>query len=411
MFEEFDKSLSIGKNTLGAKIKVIGVGGAGCNAVTKMSEDDLIRGVEFILANTDRQAMQGSKINQKIVLGENLTKGLGAGANPDIGAKAASESLDEIKEAVKESDLIFIAAGMGGGTGTGAAHIIAKAARDSGALVVSIVTTPFVFEGHKREQNSEKGLNSLRMNVDSIIIISNERLLAELGGIPLTDAFQYSDAILKQAVRTITDLINKQSLINLDFADVKTIIKDKGRALIGTGRAKGENAAVEASIQAINSPILESSIEGARYALVNVLGGPKSLSIAQAQEAVETIKEASSPDIDIIFGVTINEDVGDEIVVSVIATGLEQTKEAPKFSSHISNSAQSLFKNETDIQKYKDNFTREVMIKNKQQVNDKTTEESFESLLFLKSRAVNHSELSEEEDLKLEDLMTINEEK
>ncbi len=411
MFEEFDKSLSIGKNTLGAKIKVIGVGGAGCNAVTKMSEDDLIRGVEFILANTDRQAMQGSKINQKIVLGENLTKGLGAGANPDIGAKAASESLDEIKEAVKESDLIFIAAGMGGGTGTGAAHIIAKAARDSGALVVSIVTTPFVFEGHKREQNSEKGLNSLRMNVDSIIIISNERLLAELGGIPLTDAFQYSDAILKQAVRTITDLINKQSLINLDFADVKTIIKDKGRALIGTGRAKGENAAVEASIQAINSPILESSIEGARYALVNVLGGPKSLSIAQAQEAVETIKEASSPDIDIIFGVTINEDVGDEIVVSVIATGLEQTKEASKFSSHISNSAQSLFKNETDIQKYKDNFTREVMIKNKQQVNDKTTEESFESLLFLKSRAVNHSELSEEEDLKLEDLMTINEEK
>lgn len=309
----------------GAKIAIIGVGGGGNNAVNKMA-DDRMEGITFMLANTDQQVLDNSPIEKTISLGRDLTKGLGAGANPDIGERAANDSIDEIKDAVSGYDLIFVAAGMGGGTGTGAAPIIAQIAKATGALVVGIVTTPFGFEGKRRYENASRGLELFRQNVDSIIIVSNDRLKEELGTIPLTESFHYSDAILKQAVRTITDLINSHSLINLDFADVKTVIESQGLALIGVGRASGDNKAVEAAIAAINSPILESSIEGAKNAIVNIAGSSTNLSIDQANTAIDTIKEAAGADIDIIFGVTINDSLEDEIVVSVIATGLSSTK-------------------------------------------------------------------------------------
>jgi cell division protein FtsZ len=350
MFEEFETILS---NDDGAKIKIIGVGGGGNNAVNKMAEDR-INGVEFIVANTDNQVLKDSNISKKLLLGASVAKGLGAGALPDVGRKAAEESIDDINAIVANTDLVFIAAGLGGGTGTGAAPIIAKAAKDAGALVISIVTTPFNFEGKRRTNNSIDGLRELTENSDSVIIVSNDRLLDELGEIPLTDSFKYSDAILKQAVRTIADLITEHSLINLDFADIKTVIKDQGPALIGVGVSSSENAAVEAAIDAINSPILESSINGARNAIISITGSSKSLTIKKAEEAVDTIKEAASNDIDIMFGISINEELGDEIIVSVIATGLNNTKESVARSETL-NADQT-----TDIEKYKDlTITRE----------------------------------------------------
>lgn len=361
MFEDFDTKLQFSSSSDGAKIKIIGVGGAGNNAVNKMV-DDRIKDIEFVIANTDSQVLKDSKISRKIILGKQVTKGLGAGAIPEIGKKAAEESIDEIKEVVKDTDLIFIAAGMGGGTGTGASPVIAKEAKESGALVIGIVTTPFSFEGKKRDNNAIKGLLELSKVVDSIIVVSNDRLLDELGSIPLSESFKYSDAILKQAVRTITDLITERSTINLDFADIKNVIEKKGPALIGVGRATGDNAAVEASIDAINSPILESSIEGAESAIINVTGGPKSLTIEKAKDAVETIKEASQNDMDVIFGITINEALGDEIIVSVIATGLKNTVD--EFMKETGESLivnRKIKKDETDINKYKDQFlTKEI---------------------------------------------------
>lgn len=363
MFEEFDNKLDLSSSVDGAKIKIIGVGGAGNNAVNKML-DDRIRDIDFIVANTDSQILKDSRVSKKIILGKKITKGLGAGAIPEVGKKAAEESIDEIKEFVKDSDLVFIAAGMGGGTGTGASPIIAKTAKEEGAIVIGIVTTPFSFEGKKRERNSFDGLSELSKVVDSIIVVSNDRLLDELGNIPLSESFQYSDAILKQAVRTITDLITERSIINLDFADIKNIIENKGPALIGVGRATGDNASVEAAIDAINSPILESSIEGAKSAIINVTGGPKGLTIEKAKDAVETIKEASQNEMDVIFGITINEALGDEIIVSVIATGLKDVNHEVFNSNSFSTDTSSLAKiskDETDIKKYKSHFlTKEI---------------------------------------------------
>ncbi len=374
----------------GAVIKIIGVGGGGSNAVNKMMEGHSIKGIEFHVANTDIQALHDSPIpnENKIVLGENLTKGLGAGANPDIGEKSAMESSETIKKIVEGADLVFIAAGMGGGTGTGAAPILAKIAKDAGALVVGITTTPFMFEGNARSRNALEGLRKFKENVDSIIIISNDRLLAELGEFTIADSFKFSDATLKNAVRTITDLINKHSLINLDFADVKAVIKDKGLALIGTGKSSGDDAAVEAAINAIQSPILESSIEGAQHAIVNVMGSPTSLTLQQAQEAVQTIKEAANSNVDVIFGVTINEDMGEEIIVSVIATGLSQTKDfraldaakaqqnnnqTPQQSS-IKSTAERNYE-ESDLETFKQNKTQELQLKNLNQENNAKKEE------------------------------------
>ncbi len=366
----------------GAKIAIVGVGGGGNNAVNKMALDKM-EGITFVLANTDQQVLDNSPIETTITLGRDLTKGLGAGANPEIGERAANDSIEEIRKAVSGYDLIFVAAGMGGGTGTGAAPIIAKVAKDTGALVVGIVTTPFGFEGNKRLSNAYKGLEAFRQNVDSIIIVSNDRLKEELGTIPLTESFHYSDAILKQAVRTITDLINSHSLINLDFADVKTVIESQGLALIGVGRASGENKAVEAAIAAINSPILESSIEGAQNAIVNIAGSSTNLSIEQANTAIDTIKEAAGDDIDIIFGVTINDDLDEEIVVSVIATGLTSTK------SERVNQTKRMHQNkdETDIDKYKSEKSQSDMLEE--------TEESATTSLFSSS-----SYDAEEEDTK-----------
>ncbi len=366
----------------GAKIAIVGVGGGGNNAVNKMALDKM-EGITFVLANTDQQVLDNSPIETTITLGRDLTKGLGAGANPEIGERAANDSIEEIRKAVSGYDLIFVAAGMGGGTGTGAAPIIAKVAKDTGALVVGIVTTPFGFEGNKRLSNAYKGLEAFRQNVDSIIIVSNDRLKEELGTIPLTESFHYSDAILKQAVRTITDLINSHSLINLDFADVKTVIESQGLALIGVGRASGENKAVEAAIAAINSPILESSIEGAQNAIVNIAGSSTNLSIEQANTAIDTIKEAAGDDIDIIFGVTINDDLDEEIVVSVIATGLTSTK------SERVNQTKRMHQNkdETDIDKYKSDKSQSDLLED--------TEESASTSLFSSS-----SYDAEEEDTK-----------
>jgi cell division protein FtsZ len=354
MFEEFNTIVN--EQTEGAKIVIIGVGGGGMNAVNKMAEDQ-IQGVEFIVANTDQQALNDSIIQKQILLGKESTKGLGAGAHPEIGKKAAEESLDEIEAAVAGADLVFVAAGLGGGTGTGAAPVIAEAAKKAGALVIGIVTTPFSFEGGKRGTNSVEGLKNLSSHVDSIIVISNDRLLDELGEISFTESFKYADAILKLAVRTIADLINEHSIINLDFADVRTVIEGQGAALIGVGKASGEQAAVEAAINAINSPILESSIEGASNAIVNVAGSSRSLTIKKAQEAVETIKEAAASNMDIMFGITNNESLGDEIVVSVIATGLKKTRlqveAAQKTTERLA------FADDTDIEKYREGSTKE----------------------------------------------------
>ncbi|WP_368487076.1 cell division protein FtsZ [Spiroplasma sp. DGKH1] len=304
-----------------ASIKVIGVGGAGNNAVNRMIEAG-VQGVEFIVANTDAQIISVSKSRQKIVLGKETSKGLGAGANPDIGRQAAIESTDEIKEVLKGADMVFVAAGMGGGTGTGAAPIIAKIAREMGALTVGIITTPFTFEGRARNSYAIQGTEELRQHVDSLIIISNDRLLEVIGGVPLKDSFKEADNILRQGVQTITDLIAVPSLINLDFADIKTVMKNKGNALFGIGIGSGKDKAIEAANKAIISPLLEASIRGAKDAIINVTGG-NTLTLNDANDAVDIVKQAIGGEVNIIFGTAVNEHLEDEMIVTVIATGFD----------------------------------------------------------------------------------------
>ena len=254
-----------------AKIKVIGVGGGGCNAVTRMV-DEGVQGVEFYVANTDAQTLNGTKIKNKIVIGKELTKGLGAGGNPEVGRKAAQESEEEIREALKDADMVFVAAGMGGGTGTGAAPVIAKIAKDLGALTVGVVTKPFTFEGPRRLSQAFDGLNELSQNVDSIIVVSNDRLLEVIGGRPLKESFREADNVLRQGVQGVTDLITNPGMINLDFADVQTVMTDKGIAHIGIGTGKGDDKAIEAVKQAVSSPLLETTIEGASHVIINISG-------------------------------------------------------------------------------------------------------------------------------------------
>lgn len=305
-----------------ANIKVIGVGGAGCNAVSRMEEEG-IQGVELIVANTDIQVLANSKVKKRIELGVGLTKGLGAGANPEIGRQAALESETAIKEALIGADMVFIAAGMGGGTGTGAAPVIAKIAREVGALTVGIVSRPFAFEGKLRTSQAIYGLEEFKQHVDSLIIISNDRLLEFVGSIPVSDAFTEADKILIQGVQTITDLIAVPAIVNLDFADVKSVMENKGSALIGIGLGQGENKAEVAAKQAIASPLLEASIAGAKHAIINVTGG-KSMTLMDSNEAVRVIEEyAGNEDINVIFGVAVNDNLDDEMVVTVIATGFE----------------------------------------------------------------------------------------
>lgn len=306
---------------LSAKIKVIGVGGGGGNAVNTMIVSRL-GGVDFIIANTDMQALEASLATHKLQLGKEITKGLGAGANPEIGRKAALEDTDKIADIISEADMVFITAGMGGGTGTGGAPIIAKIARDKGALTVAVVTKPFLFEGKKRALQAEDGIKELKESVDTLITIPNQRLLNVVGKqTSLRDAFMIADDILRQAVRGISDLITVPGLINLDFADVRSIMSEMGMALMGAGVARGEGRAIEAAQRAVSSPLLEeSSIEGARGVLINITGG-NDLSLYEVNEAATIIYESAHEDAHIIFGSVIDESMGEEVRVTVIATG------------------------------------------------------------------------------------------
>lgn len=306
---------------IGANIKVVGVGGGGSNAVHTMIDSGMT-GVEFIVANTDRQALVAHKAKTKIQLGSELTKGLGAGANPDIGRRAAIESYNEIVEKLEGSDMVFVTAGMGGGTGTGGAPVVAKIARELGALTIGVVTRPFIFEGKKRQKHADQGLNELRENVDTLIVIPNQKLLTIASErTPLLETFKKADEVLLQAVKGISDLINIRGLINLDFADIRTVMSNRGIALMGTGFASGDNRAVEAATAAISSPLLENiSIDGATGIIINVTGGVN-LSLYEVNEASTLITEAAHEDAEIIFGAVIDETLGDEIRVTVIATG------------------------------------------------------------------------------------------
>lgn len=302
-------------------IKVVGVGGGGNNAVDHMIEAG-ITGVEFWVANTDVQMLSKSKANNRIILGETITKGLGAGANPTVGKEAAIESEDKIREALEGADLVFVAAGMGGGTGTGAAPIFAKIAKELGALTIGVVTRPFGFEGKCRSNQASEGIQALKENVDSLIIISNDRLLQMNGSIPFDKSFELADDILGQSVRTITDLISTTGLINRDFADVRTVMDNKGIAMIGFGSASGANRVSEATNKAISSPLLEASFQGARQAIVNITGGD--VTLYDINDVTEIIREASGNDINIIFGASIIKELGEEIRVSVIATDFDE---------------------------------------------------------------------------------------
>ncbi|MBO5589977.1 MAG: cell division protein FtsZ [Acidaminococcaceae bacterium] len=303
-----------------AKIKVVGVGGGGNNAVNRMITSGL-RGVDFIAVNTDAQALILSKAQNRIQIGEKLTKGLGAGANPEIGQKAAEESRDVLIEQLRGADMVFVTAGMGGGTGTGAAPIVAECAREAGALTVGVVTKPFSFEGKRRMNQADAGIVNLKDRVDTLITIPNDRLLQVIDRrTSMLDAFRIADDVLRQGVQGISDLISVPGLINADFADVKTIMSNAGSALMGIGTAKGDNGAVAAAEAAIKSPLLEASIEGARGVLFNITGG-KDLSLFDVTEASNIITEAVDPEANIIFGAVIDENLDDEIRVTVIATG------------------------------------------------------------------------------------------
>ncbi|ETY73929.1 cell division protein FtsZ [Lactiplantibacillus fabifermentans] len=324
----------------GANIKVIGVGGGGGNAVNRMIAED-VKGVEFIVANTDVQALQTSNAETKIQLGPKLTRGLGAGSNPDVGSKAAQESEEALTEALQGADMVFVTAGMGGGTGNGAAPVVAKIAKDSGALTVGVVTRPFTFEGPKRARNAAEGIAQMKDNVDTLIVIANNRLLEIVDKkTPMMEAFQEADNVLRQGVQGISDLITSPGYVNLDFADVKTVMQNQGSALMGIGSASGENRTADATKEAISSPLLEVSIDGAEQVLLNITGGPD-MSLYEAQAASDIVSQAATTDVNIIFGTSIDESLGDEVRVTVIATGIDQKQRELEQGSTVSRSSQT----------------------------------------------------------------------
>jgi len=324
----------------GAVVKVIGVGGAGGNAVNRMIEDG-VAGVEFIVANTDIQALEATRAETKIQLGPKLTRGLGAGANPEIGRKSAEESEEQIAEALKGADMIFITTGMGGGTGTGAAGIVSRIAKEQGALTVGVITRPFTFEGPKRGRFAAEGIALMRENVDTLVTISNNRLLEIIDKkTPMMEAFREADNVLRQGVQGISDLITNPGYINLDFADVKTVMENQGSALMGIGSSTGENRAADATKNAINSPLLEVSVNGAENILLNITGS-QDLTLFEAQEASEIVSAAATNDVNIIFGTSVNDDLGDEVVVTVIATGINGKDMNDKDKSTSIKSSQS----------------------------------------------------------------------
>ena len=323
-----------------AKIKVIGIGGGGGNAVNRMIETG-VKGVEFIVANTDLQVLNCSKAPNKIQIGQSLTGGRGAGAKPEIGREAALESKKEIEEALRGADMVFITCGMGGGTGTGAAPVIAQIAQDLGALTVGIVTKPFSFEGKRRMEQALVGIEELKKNVDTLIVIPNDKLREIIDkSTPLLESFKEVDNVLRRGVQSISDLIAVAGLINLDFADVKTVMEKRGSALIGIGIGVGENRATEAARQAVASPLLETSISGATDAIINVTGG-NNLTLFEVEEAAEVIRSSANTDINTIFGAVINENLNDEIIVTVIATGFEDNRE-PLYHSYSANNQASV---------------------------------------------------------------------
>lgn len=314
-----------------ARIKVVGVGGAGGAAINRMV-DSGVKGVEFIAVNTDAQALHNSKANTKINIGKETTGGLGSGADPVVGEKSAEESKAEIQKAVDGADMVFVTIGAGGGTGSGAGHVVAKVAKDEDALVIGFATRPFAFEGDKRRRNAEVAIEKLRGSVDTLIIIPNDRLLQTIDRqTPLLEAFKVADDVLRQGVQGISDLITVHGLINLDFADVKTVMSNAGTALMGIGRASGENRAVQAAQQAIESPLLEVSINGARGILFNVIGG-NDMSMHEINAAAEAITASADPDANIIFGATINPELEGEIIITVVATGFDASYFANKHS-------------------------------------------------------------------------------
>lgn len=309
-----------------AKIKVIGVGGGGCNAVNRMIESG-VGGVDFIVANTDLQVLNVSNAETKLQIGKTITEGLGAGANPEVGREAALESKKEIEEALAGADMIFVTCGLGGGTGTGAAPIVAEIAQEQGALTVAIVTKPFKFEGRKRMEQAEVGLEELKKHVDTIIVIPNDRLRDMIDRTtPIIEAFKEVDNVLRRGVQSISDLIAVSGLVNLDFADVKAVMQNRGNAIIGIGIGVGEDRAIEAAKQAVASPLLETTIDGATDAIINITGG-NSLTLFEAEDAAEVVRNAANTDINTIFGAVINENLNDEVIVTVIATGFDDARE------------------------------------------------------------------------------------
>ena len=324
-----------------ANIKVIGVGGGGNNAVNRMV-DNQIKGVQFLAVNTENQVLELSKADVTIQIGEKVTKGLGAGANPQIGEEAAQESREEITKALEGADMVFVTAGMGGGTGTGAAPIVAECAKEVGALTVGVVTKPFAFEGKRRRAAAEKGIEFLTQKVDTIIVIPNDKLLQVVDKkCSVSDAFSKADEVLRQGIKGISDLIQIPGLINLDFADVKTIMTNQGEALMGIGEGTGENRAADAAKMAINSPLLETSIDGAKGILLNISGSSE-LGIFEVNEAAQIISDAADPDANIIFGSVIDESLGDKVQVTVVATGFgNNAKSVPEFGKTTTTSRQA----------------------------------------------------------------------
>jgi cell division protein FtsZ len=374
-----------------ARIKVIGVGGGGNNSVTRMVEAD-IKGVEFAAVNTDAQQLHHAKASTKIHIGKNLTKGLGAGMSPEIGRQAAEENREEIYEIVKGADMIFITCGMGGGTGTGAAPIIAEAAKDAGALTVGVVTKPFSFEGKKRESIANAGLAVLKDKVDTLITIPNDKIFQIIDEkTSLLDAFRIVDDVLRQAVQGISDLITLPGVINLDFADVRAIMANAGSALMGIGRAEGENRAVEAAKAAINSPLLEVSINGAKGVLFNITGGPD-LVMQEVSEAAKIVTESIDPNAKVIFGAVISDDIKKgEVKVTVIATGFEdlRSSDQPELIHANENEGSNSFHNEDG---HNQGFIKQKIDLSMNQVKSDSAEEEFEVPAFIRNRLKRRNE-------------------